>query len=286
MLATAMADGSVQLWLSDHVYRGDTLQCSFSHSVDCKGALECPLLLRWDAHSSSLLCCCQDSHSFFLWNVLAVIADDIDAGQICCCSNYDQSFVVVFADFLLRTIPTCSDMLISCTRENHIFVCDMENNLLFTFAGGAEECVTAAVLLPTLGRHSPVAGKTQGQNQPLVWSTRGQFAPQPPSLSSSSPSTINLGSSPTHCPIEHSLLVSNSRSNEITLFHVRVSYGDSNDNHAFEIAPISRLLVGSPVVSLAGYFSHQNHTPGSDAPLAFVTLFGGKMDTIFLSSEV
>jgi WD40 repeat protein len=259
MLATASADGAVKLWLVGE-------NASFSTTVDCRGADKSPLLLRWNGRSSSVLCCSANQQSFHRWDISSVaLAEGKYVDGLDCCFCFDQSFDVVFADFLTSG-SSGPDMLISCTVENHIFICDSANKLISTFVGGG--CVvTGAALITTREL------------------TRGASCP----LSSSTPASHDLNQS----AAQQGLLVSSSKNDTITLFLIASSSGCDNlqmHHQAYEIIPSASFSVGLPVLSLTSYSAHCSSAANnrlidcSDdacaAPIALAVTRGGTLITI------
>jgi hypothetical protein len=271
MLATAEAEGGVKLWLLDRATGG------LPRAVDCLGAAKAPLLLRWDPHSSAVLCCCQESRAFFRWNVLPAVGSAELSRLGCSSRDYDQSYEVVFADFL----PSCSseEVLISCTIEGHIFICDSDNKPLATCVGGDGEVSSAAVVplelrVSSRHKHTHPAAEAGQKHEQSGWCPRNQSS----GVSSSFAGSCGPEGQVSQC----GLLVANAKNNEISLFQIIVRCGQSETRpHVYEIVPTASLPVELPVVSLAEYVGHAcNEWPGSDTPLALVTLLGGLISDI------
>jgi WD40 repeat protein len=274
MLATATLDGSVKLWLPGHN------NAALSRSVECRGAACEPLLLRWNKVSSSFLCCCRNDHLIYEWNIGSVVEDET-LTVLECCRQYDQSFRIVFADFLPNANPSLPDLVVSCTAENHIFLCDASNKPLATFVGG-EGTVSSATLISTIpvrkcnSMNADNKSHGLGSFQDLGWrpcGERGSGVRESASLS------LGLTTSFKSTSI-HSLLVANSKHDDVKLFQVVVS--GSVSGPTYEIISISRLSIGLPVISLARFMNCKDESIGGMEPVAIAVLHGGSIVTINL----
>ena len=291
MLATATVEGDVKVWLV-----GEN-QSLFTQCIECQGSPRQPILLRWDLLSSTLLCCCEDSRSFKCWKISSSLESYCTDGANYTCdgTNFDQSYEVVFANFLPSPM-TSNCLLISCTRENHIFICDSDNNPLTTYVGGEGVVVAATLILQPEKRQEPsrlfcsnddrinktVSGwKRRNQTQGSGSNTYTQ------EMASSHSGNLNA---PSYCNYSacHLLIVANSKNTEISLYHVIVNClkvgGDVSDyDTTYEVILASTISVVQPVVSLSSCYHISNEDPkGVGTPLVHVAQLGGNLSLISL----
>lgn len=262
MLATALSNGSVTVWnLEQNV--------SFTKLFTCRGASAAPIQLQWNSASNFLLCC-QQSSVVCLWKVnpsvlRAEIPNELDSENF----HHQLGCTIVYAGF---ACIAGLEVIVTCSRDNLIYVRDLDDNVLFTHVGKEGGVVNCALLL-----NAPLPSKSH--NDKCYRGSDIKYCWQRPDKNDSSNPSKSRGSLESGNMLK--LLVANSKDNAISLYSLVHCKGTTDREHEIKIEPLSSIKIGSPVISLSSFLNSGCFASG-DEPIALVTVLGGAITTILI----